>query len=51
MRPRMSWKWRTLALTLIGAIGSAVAAPFAYVPNEKSGAIAVIDTIEAGDLT
>ena len=45
------------AIVAIGFYSAAIAAPFAYVPNEKSGTISVIDTendsvvaeIKAGD--
>jgi len=35
---------RTLAAAALMAWGSALAAPFAYVPNEGSGTLSVIDT-------
>ena len=35
---------RILIAALLAATGGAAAAPFAYVPNEKSGTISVIDT-------
>jgi YVTN family beta-propeller protein len=35
---------RFASMLLLGATAAAVAAPFAYVPNQKSGSISVIDT-------
>ena len=37
--------FRSLIATLLAAVGSvALAAPMAYVPNEKSATVSVIDT-------
>ena len=35
---------RSLIVLLACGVGAAHAAPFAYVPNEKSGSVSVIDT-------
>ncbi|MFS2018901.1 hypothetical protein ACEN88_20255, partial [Massilia sp. CT11-108] len=35
---------RSLIVLLACSFGAAQAAPFAYVPNEKSGSVSVIDT-------